>query len=194
MAYVLGFWFADGYICENKGSLFFSIAQHKKDKFLMKNILKAMRSNNPLYKHGKNSFSFVINSKDIFNDIVNIGGKERKSLDVDFPSIPKRFLPSFVRGYWDGDGSIFRKTQRKCYKSVCVSGSRKFIYKMRSVLSKNISNFYPKIYEQRSKINNNIYYRLTLNHCETKKLGLFMYNGELNLHMKRKYTLFKKVL
>jgi intein/homing endonuclease len=35
-----------------------------------------------------------------------LGGKECKSNDMIFPDIPKEYLADFIRGYFDGDGSI----------------------------------------------------------------------------------------
>ena len=55
---------------------------------------------------------FVICSKNIVNDIVNLGGIERKSLTCCFPNIPEEYLVDFISEYFDGRWEVYRVTVR----------------------------------------------------------------------------------
>jgi hypothetical protein len=121
MAYVLGFWMADG--CMYGKNIIFS--QHVKDKDLLFAIAKEMGATNPVITKGNYS-KLVISSEILAKDLVKLGGKERKSLDIDFPNIPEEFLPDFIRGLWDGDGCISYNKRAKAYSSNYISGSIQF--------------------------------------------------------------------
>lgn len=189
MSYILGFWFADG--CISKHNVV-SIHLHKKDKYLLQQFSKEMESEYPLYNSSCGKYwSLGIRSKKIYDDIIKKGGKERKSLDVKFPHVPRKYLPDFVRGYWDGDGSIFLTKGRASYKSSCVSGSKNFVVGLRDCLCKNINRLKPRIYIGKNKKSKN-YYRLILDINDTRRLRKFIYNKKSCLKIARKYKKFIK--
>lgn len=79
MAYILGFWWADGHICVGENHCIFVISQHNKDKYILAQFLKEMESNAKIYKHSKrDACSIQITSNEIVGDIMRLGGKERK--------------------------------------------------------------------------------------------------------------------
>lgn len=132
MAYVLGFWWADGCIRNKKGSCIFSITQHKDDKYILEEILSIMGSNHPL-SITRNCFNIEVGSKKIFDDIVRLGGTTKKSLTIEFPDIPNEYLHDFIRGYFDGDGCIYKGEEYDsgfAYGINFVCGSKKFIEKL----------------------------------------------------------------
>ena len=98
MAYVLGFWFADGFINEEN----FSLSQHKNDAYIITQIKKLMKAQHPIKKGNRNNVILNIYSKNIIDSIKRIGGTERKSKEVKFPFVPTKFLGDFIRGYFDG--------------------------------------------------------------------------------------------
>lgn len=116
-AYVLGFLYADGCISENKNS--FSIGLKKQDEKILLEILKVMQSNQILYYHksrysNKNKYTekacLNICNKILHTDLINLGLTPRKSLTLVFPStdiLPINLQRHFMRGYFDGDGSIY---------------------------------------------------------------------------------------
>ena len=188
MAYILGLWWADGCIYGKT----FNITLHTKDKYLLENILEEMKSGNRIRKHHRNNYRFDITSKTIVEDIKKIGGTYRKSMICEFPNIPKEFLSDFVRGYWDGDGSIFIVWKRKSYKSDCVSGSKKFTCQLAQILKENIPNIKPLIKEGQNKGQKNKYYRMVLGINDTRRLGEFIYSNNPEIKMIRKYERFLK--
>jgi hypothetical protein len=206
MAYILGLWFADG--CITKGSIF-SIKLHESDEYLLLEILKELKSDYKLIKEsGEKSSSacFQINSREIYSDIIRLGGKERKSLDVKFPDIPSQYLPDFIRGLWDGDGTINPSARRKDgkgigYHAALASGSKEFILKLKTILEEKIEGLESKIYEHFSPAGTKMawgggsskdstVYNLSLSPNNAKKLRDFMYFTPSTLKLIRKYESF----
>lgn len=191
MAYILGFWFADGCMTSRHSgrAKIFTISQHKSDKYLLESILEEMDSDNILTE-SRNLYTFVISSETICDDITKLGGKERKSLDVKFPNVPDEYLSDFVRGYFDGDGSIYYCKQNKSYISEFTSGSNDFMKGLYCVLRKNIPNLGGGLYTMSPKE-----YSLRFSKNDTIRLKKFMYKIPLNgkLVLKRKYDLFLKI-
>ncbi|MEL3972227.1 LAGLIDADG family homing endonuclease [Rossellomorea oryzaecorticis] len=51
------------------------------------------------------------------------GIQPNKSLSIQLPTIPDSYLNHFIRGYFDGDGSIYKS--RNC---VCIVSGNKRVY------------------------------------------------------------------
>lgn len=206
MAYILGFWWADGCIKNNKNSKVFSITQHKKDKYILEEILSKMNSSHPLGKI-RNCFEIKIGSKEIVNDIIKLGGCTKKSLKIKFPNVPKEYLRDFVRGYFDGDGCIYKNGKRCC--SHFVSGSFNFIKKLNEVLFNEFLkysnglkiNYSGKIITIPSKIKyiGGKYvrfrknYRLNFYINDARRLRDFMYTNPRCIKLQRKYEKFLSI-
>lgn len=195
MAYVLGFWWADGFITSHQ----FSITQNKKDKYILEKILKAMESNYPIKFHYRNNVRFFIKSCEIVDDIKKIGGTERKRLRDSFPNdIPTKYIASFIRGYFDGDGSVI-KEKKSSLSCVLCSCSKKFLQDM----SRKISMLMPEskphirkiIIKSGTKVcdgvlkRDSVNYRLILYKKDSRHLYNIMY-GKSDLYLDRK----KKIL
>lgn len=186
MAYILGLWFADG--CITKGDCF-QISLHQKDEYLLEKIKDKMNSDHKLSKY-KNCHTLHIYSLKIYNNIKSLGGKERKSLDVNFPNIPSVYIRDFIRGYFDGDGCICYSKSMSYYVSTFVSGSESFSKSLFDVLKKEINGLKGSI--RKCSESKNGYYRLYFNKIDTIKLGEYMYSTTSDLYLFRKKELFKK--
>ena len=198
MAYILGFWFADGNIARSKNTGYhFNITQHKDDAYILSDILNRMDAEDYPLRPKDNCLNIIMNSKEIYYDIIALGGKERKSKDVKFPTIPEEYLPDFVRGYFDGDGCISR------FGVSCISfftcGSLDFISSLYDCLQKRFPNFkgairkieakWQTIHGKQSFFGEN--YKLLLTPNDTRKLRDWMYNKQDNeLRLVRKYKKF----
>jgi hypothetical protein len=207
MAYVLGLWWADGCISKHKdrNSYGFMITLKEEDKYLLEEIAKDMGVEKdgefPIYKNiTNNCYSLTIHSKMIYDDVVSRGGKERKSLDIKFPNVPKKYLRDFVRGYFDGDGCVsFNNGRRhKYYVSLISSGSKEFVYKLHEILKENIRGLSGRIGCRKKrfmKVRGKMFffdkdqtvYNLVFSTNDTRRLRNFMYDTESTLKMKRKY-------
>lgn len=131
MAYILGLWYADGCIY---GGKMFDITLHKKDKYLLKKVAEQLEYKGDLYDYvDQQAARLNFSCKVIYNDIINLGGTERKSLTVEFPEIPKEYLHDFIRGYFDGDGCVMNLKNNRL-NSAFTCGSRKFLESLLTIL------------------------------------------------------------
>ena len=179
MAYILGLWFADG--CIYRGKIF-DITLHNKDKYILKQVAKELEFEGSLYDYvdrqaARINFSCVV----IYNDIVSLGGCENKSMVVDFPKVPNEFLPDFIRGYFDGDGSIMQLKNNRL-NSAFTSGSKKFLDQLLEILRKEAS-IEGGSYDPSS-------YTLRFGKKDTIRLGKYMYKNNPELFLKRKKDKF----
>lgn len=126
-AYWLGFIYADGNVRRKEyGQGLFQIALARKDRNHLVKLKKSLKSNHPIYKDGANN-RIIISQQEIFDDLMNLGVSERKSLTLLPPTnkqVPKEFLSSFILGYFDGDGCIYINKKRWCFsilgtKEIC---------------------------------------------------------------------------
>ena len=125
-------------------------------------------------------------------DLRKFGIKPKKSLSVEFPKIPNAFLRDFIRGVFDGDGSVFFDPRSKKFpiRSKFGGGSRSFIKEFEISLQK-LGLPKRNIYEQKTK--NGIYYMFIYGHKDSKKLFTILYKNVQNKpFLERKYKKFLK--
>jgi len=194
MAYVLGLMMTDGCISKVKnGSYRISLCLN--DKELLEKVTQAMGSEHNVVpsKYQKGLYIFIIGRKKMAHDLINLGVKPRKSLDLKFPYVPKEYLRDFIRGVFDGDGCVYylKGNKTKLLATSFVSGSGKFIYDLEKALQ-HLGMPPKKIYEIQRK---NTYYTLRYHHKQSMRLFRIMYeNLQNNLCLKRKYDKFKRVI
>lgn len=149
MAYVLGFWFADGYMRKDKS---YRIVFTSGDRGILIQIRNALRSSHPLRKRkekkgGSYTWTLSLCSKHLYEQLIGRGGLRRKSRNMRLPYIPATYIPDFVRGYFDGDGSVFyvdyistkNHKPRRELRSNFTSGSRQFLESLMNVLYKKLA-------------------------------------------------------
>lgn len=149
MAYVLGFWFADGYMRKEKS---YRITFTTADKQILLDIRKALSSTHPIIgRMEKSGSSFrwdlTVCSRRLYEKLESLGGFRRKSRTIKFPTIPNVYLADFVRGYFDGDGSVFfvtyaRTKDRKIARELrtnFTSGSQQFLKELMQILHTEIN-------------------------------------------------------
>ncbi len=143
MAYVLGYFSADGTMFTNsRGSRYIQFTS--KDRELLEKVKKLLRSKHFITlrrrkeKSGKsrNSYELEFGSKEIYDDLLQLGLFPRKATRLKLPDIPKGYFRHFARGYFDGDGCIsygYYKRKNRNNRSVFIlllrfiSGSRSFL-------------------------------------------------------------------
>lgn len=179
MAYILGLWFADGCIY---GGKMFDITLHAKDKYILKKVAEELKYEGPLidyvdHQAARLNFSCIV----IYNDIIALGGTERKSLTIDFPNVPPGYLPDFIRGYFDGDGSITRNKNNRVISSF-TCGSPTFIKKLWAIL------------KEEAGVEGGSYYQagaqLQFGKRDTLRIGNYIYKNNPNLFLLRKREKF----
>jgi len=204
MAYLLGLLFSDGTV-ENtqKSSRTCYFTFTSKDLELINQIKILLSSSHkvysrkPLWKKIKDkeyfcheTFCLRIGSKDMYQDLVKLGLKPRKSLTLKFPIIPNNLLNFFLRGYFDGDGCIYvNKNNNKELKVIFTCGSKKFLNKLSTKLQERI-NTSPKSISKGSDA-----YRLSFRKFDSIKILNFIY-GDLYKapFLKRKFQTYRTYL
>lgn len=137
-AYLLGFYAADGNINEKRKTFRIHLQQSDSELvylykdlispdsrlFTMKERVVKARSGQLVTAH--ESVGVDINSSKICNDLVNLGfGYNKTYIDLKLPKIDSEFIRHFVRGYFDGDGTIsyyYCKPDPKWHKNERVRG------------------------------------------------------------------------
>lgn len=117
-AYVLGLLHSDGSNCMNKSTI--SLALQEEDKEILEKIRNEIGSEKPLNfidnsnKHDfgynyKNQYQLIMFSKHMCEELNNKGITPNKSLTIGFPNwLSRDLLPHYIRGVFDGDGSLYR--------------------------------------------------------------------------------------
>ncbi len=120
MAWVVGLFLTDGHVHNDTNTV--SISQ--KDERILKLVAKMMDADYVLAPFGptKKTPTLLINSKVIKNDLGNFGILPNKSRNVPFPTMPDKYLPSFIRGVIDGDGWV----QKTGYVMNITTASKSF--------------------------------------------------------------------
>lgn len=199
MAYVLGFFTADGNMIKNNRGAHF-IAFYSTDKDIIGKIRIALNSNlkvslknkHSINSHWKNSYQLQIGSKEIFNDLLNLGMTPNKSLTIKMPIVPPEFLSHFLRGYFDGDGhvsvSTYQQKDRKNKSKVIItgftSGSRNFLEGLKKILKKREIIRGGTLFHSSG-------HRLCFSTHDSLRLYNFMYRNENSLCLSRKKVIFE---
>jgi len=189
MAYIFGLWCADGYISTKNNTYQFSIKLHKNDKYLLQQILDEMQSKHKIYENKDNSCLFNIGSKTIVNDIINLGGKEAKSLDLEFSYVPKEYLADFIRGYFDGDGCISYNKTNNIYNTSISGGSIRFLDALINAIKSFDTSIGGGICKNNRNENSNTF-KIWFGKKDTIKLGNIMYSENCCLKLNRKFEKF----
>lgn len=133
MAYVLGVLYTDGNLYHDSKRRLYRIILAQKQPELLNKVLKLMDCDARLRHRKKRGISgdihfFDIQQKKIYYDLINFGLSPKKSKTIEFPNIPLEFTRHFVRGCWDGDGSIHIDGSKINAKYYC--GSLNFIERL----------------------------------------------------------------
>jgi hypothetical protein len=178
MAYIFGFWWADGCIYSGK---IFDITVSKKDKYIIKQIARQLNYNGILYDLiDKQVARINFCCSELYNDIIALGGSETKSLSSNFPNIPDEYLNDFIRGYFDGKGNIAKiKGNRINTSFICGENFAKSL-KAKLEQSANIAG---GSYD----LDNNL---LKFGKKDSLKLGEYLYKDNPKLYLVRKKAKF----
>lgn len=149
-AYWLGFMFADGCIIRRKYDYSSNIVALRvglsiQDRQLLDAFLIDIQSSPriAICNNGKEA-RVSLNSVRMVNDLESLGCVERKSLKLTgIPDIPAGLVRHFVRGYFDGDGSV--SVQNKTLR-INMLGTFEFLSDIRKTLLMNgVSFTEPKV-------------------------------------------------
>ncbi len=196
MAYVVGFFAADGYVTINKrGGHFWCIQIADFD--LLNQIRDVVGSNHKITMRSpkgneKQLYRLQIGSKEMCNDLSKIGIRYKKTKTMKFPPVPDKFLNDFIRGYFDGDGHIWVGYPYK-HKSISISvgftsSSEDFLKGLRcKLIDLGLIGG--------SLICRETYFRLQYSVNDSVRLYGIMYNNiGIDLYLSRKRIVFDKYI
>ena len=119
-AYVLGLVYADGCHVVLPSTHGLSITQMERDVDILHKVKSAMKSTYPIREENnkcggeEKKCIFYVYSKNIGTSLDKVGVVRNKSLILKFPDfIEDDLMPHFIRGYFDGDGSIWNGKRKQ---------------------------------------------------------------------------------
>lgn len=188
-AYWLGFLFADGY---NSGKEI-EFCLKEKDKYAVEHFKKAIDSKHKINKKiiKLNQKSFIayrisIKSTIMANDLIKLGCVPKKSLIIEFPAIDQHLHSHFIRGYFDGDGCIYKTKKEQIMISFC-SGSNSFLVELSNILKSN--NILVKKIKKDKRHN---LYSFSISLKSTSLFLSFLYKDSTEeTRLDRKYSFYK---
>lgn len=149
---------------------------------------------NKIYKQGDNGYLLKYRNAESIKYMIDNGLTERKSLTLKFPQIPDEYIGDFIRGYFDGDGSIIlRKTKYNTYAQASFTcASKEFLDGLKDKLLDN--GIESHIYKD-GRATNNSYYLRIIKRSELELLFDLMYsNNVCYTKLERKFEKFKTYL
>jgi intein-encoded DNA endonuclease-like protein len=105
-AYFLGMLFSDGNVKSKHNTNAIVLKLQKDDKELLSRLSCLVLGKEKLYV-SEDNLVLQFSSKNMKQKLIELGCVPAKSLILKYPQIDKQFSNHFIRGYFDGDGSIF---------------------------------------------------------------------------------------
>jgi hypothetical protein len=129
-AYWLGFLYADGYVrMKNGKSGELKLKLKDTDKSHIELFLKHISCQKPI-KCGidkKSKFcSITVYSNVLVNKLFELGCVNNKTQKIRLPNLSDVMMPHFIRGYFDGDGSISKVKNRPNSFVVSICSNKEF--------------------------------------------------------------------
>lgn len=186
-AYIIGFILGDGNISKNDSNNYYlNIRIHEKDKEILEFISKELTGEIQLshYSHTQKSglitnyVGLKITSNNLCKPLISLGITPNKTGKERFPALPNKYIPDFLRGYFDADGSIAIKKQTNYVFSYTCANKK---------MLEDIQNYF-----KCGKIENghgNCYTYYVSNLDDILKIGKILYNSR-GFYLKRKKERF----
>lgn len=205
-AYFLGLMFADGCVSNPNNKYWHtSISLVKDDSYLLEklskliyNVEKPLHSRPAMKRIRQNGkvileqpcCQFYVYGKEFADSLILNGCHPRKSLNLEFPStVPNELIHHFIRGYFDGDGSIglYYKGKRKDLRLSIVS-SENFILKLVDLLKTININL-----KCRQRPGDKVFYAFCWDLVNIKMFYDYIYQ-DASIFLKRKKDIFQKII
>ena len=142
-AYWLGFLYADGCVHSNNYEISVNITDREHvEKF--KTAIKAFNHSiieiqDKRFQNAKTLYQFSIKDKQLHQDLIKWGCIPQKSLLINkIPNIPRDYVSHFLRGYFDGDGSLHYLQSTNNYR-ISFIGTKDFLNDIQKELQTNVS-------------------------------------------------------
>jgi hypothetical protein len=187
MAYRLGYWFADGNMYSQWSCKSYVVSIGSKDVEHLE-VLRGIIGVGKLTRiTGSDVFKLVICRKEMYDDLLRLGGTERKSLTLAWPEVPVEYLAHFVRGYIDGDGSLTWHTPgNSVHPLISVVGTRAFLTGMAAATQEATGIPMPVCHFEKGSSNT---WTVKWYGIRAKCLAIWLYQSNAGLGLARKQVL-----
>ena len=200
MAYILGYFVADGCITLDKNRIknpyTFNITS--KDLKHLENMNNALKSEYKISKKSGSSkniaYQIQVRNSVLTTDLMKLGIYPRKTYNLKPIKIPEKYFSDFVRGFFDGDGSvyIYNVNNTPQIKSSFVCTNLDFIKDFNKELCEVLNIQEKSIHKTRNRIGAMIQYSNCFYVDDSVKLAEFMYGNNSTLYLNRKKEVFEK--
>jgi hypothetical protein len=168
----------------------------QKEPELLKKVCALMGSNALIRFSKKRGVAGAVHTLTFDNDIIctdlrQLGLTARKSLTITFPEIPPPLIRHFIRGCWDGDGSVFWSDAPRQPGASFTSGSKEFIEQLvQHLVGLGLPN--RTIHKSTRSRNPTYSFRYTGLACAT--LYRVLYDGvDESMYLARKHDRFRQI-
>lgn len=186
-SYILGFFTGDGHLSKQNCIQFFSTDKDiifKLHKYLPHFYLSIRQTGfKPLYTLAKTDYFYSKKLK-------GFGIDNQKSYSIRFPKNISMNFSSYLRGLFDSDGHLSKKTKSRGVQLGFTSGSLLFLQD----IAQEISHYLPSITKHtisEMHTKKSIFYQLRYSGDNAKIVLRFIYSNKNNLFMDRKYNKYK---
>lgn len=195
-AYIIGLLYADGYNSCTYGKRYIRIGLEESDENLLLQINSLLCNEKPLryidnsYKdtetmHFENMYDLTINSTHMSDSLAILGVTQNKSLTITFPKWLKSSLYShFIRGVFDGDGSLYKYTGNKSQVTATITATEEFCKALCDIVVDNIG-INPHYYD--ASCHNGITKVFTISGVDVVRKFLFWMYRDAHIYLNRKY-------
>lgn len=140
-AYFLGLIVADGSVVLHNNKYTFRIELISSDDYLIRELILELGGNlsdlHQSVRAGRNPTSYFSFSDKIFTDnLAKYGVVPNKTYTAYFPDIPKEYYRDFIRGYFDGDGTVY---MNKHLVRAAFYGNRLIVESIKQFLMEDIA-------------------------------------------------------
>lgn len=184
-AYWLGFLYADGYVrIKDSKSGELKLKLKETDKEHIEKFLNDIASNKPIKCgiDGKSKFCSVsLYSNKLVKKLIELGCDNNKTQKIRLPKINEDLMNHFIRGYFDGDGSIYKVKNRPNSFVVSICSNKKF--------NEDVIKFFG--FGKDYKYNNYSVIKIS-KIMEIKKFKEYIYSNAVTL-LERKLNKFKQI-
>lgn len=189
-AYLLGLFYSDGCIHSNDGTYYASITLHEKDKYLLDIIVNKF----PFFRLSKmvnHAWCIVCSRKAIVEDLQANGMYFRKSTDnkelLRLPNLNEEIMHHFIRGYFDGDGSVYKQKLGNTKIDIGGTGFNMITDIVRVLYNNKITVNMTCKYAEVGLRKHDFYVLYTSSDKVSKQFADYIYKDCGELYLKRKY-------
>lgn len=133
----------------------------------------------------------IITNKHLSQKLQELGVVNNKTFKITFPEwLNPQLYSHFIRGYFDGDGSIFLNRKDYCFSIV---GTIKLLTRIQEILIKECSLTKTKLDNRTPERQTNIRNLRYSGNVQLQRIFNYLYN-DATIYLTRKYDKFKEVL